>query len=319
MILVCGEALIDLFAGEPDGQALAARAIVGGSQFNVALGLARLGTPVGFLGGISTDRFGRFLADALEREGVDTRFLKLSQQPTPLAVVSTDAEGQPSYGFHSIDCAERDLEPADLPPLDAGIAAVALGSYPIAVEPVGSTLLTLAERTAGRLVVSLDPNLRPSLIGDLDLWRQRFERFARTATIIKLSREDLAIAFDAEPDAWAAEQLAGGARLVVVTDGAAGATAYHRQHRLHRPGRAVPVVDTVGAGDTFHAALLARLAQKNLLSGPALAGLDLEALADLIDYAIGAAALTCMRRGADLPRRAEVEALLAGGADVPRA
>lgn len=319
MILVCGEALIDLFVGEPVDAGLTARAIAGGSQFNVALGLARLGTPVGFLGGVSRDRFGDFLADTMTREGIDTRFLKRSARPTPLAVVSTDAAGQPSYGFHSEGCAERDLEPADLPMLDPPIVALALGSYPLAVEPVGSTLLSLAERAAGRLVVSLDPNLRPSLAGDPGHWRQRFEQFARAATIIKLSREDLAQAYGADPDAWAAQRLAEGAALVIVTDGAAGATAYHHQHRLQRPTPPVAVVDTVGAGDTFHAALLARLAQKNLLGRSELAALTAETLADLVDYAAAAAAVTCTRRGADLPRGPEVEAMLAGGADVPRA
>ena len=319
MILVCGEALIDLFVDKPVGATVATRAIAGGSQFNVALGLARLGTPVGFLGGVSHDRFGGFLADTMAREGIDTRFLKRSSHPTPLAVVSTDDDGQPSYGFHSAGCAERDLNIADLPVLDPSIAAIALGSYPLAVEPVGSTLLSLAQRVTGRIVVSLDPNIRPSLAGDPGRWRRRFEQFARTATILKLSREDLAVAYAADPDAWAAERLADGAALVIVTDGAAGATAYHRQHRLQRRAPPIAVVDTVGAGDTFHAALLARLAQKNRLSRDALAALTAETLADLVDYAAAAAAITCSRRGADLPRRAEVEAMLAGGADVPRA
>jgi len=319
MILVCGEALIDLFVDKPVGAIVATRAIAGGSPFNVALGLARLGTPVGFLGGVSRDQFGDFLADTMVREGIDTRFLKRSSQPTPLAVVSTDDDGQPSYGFHSEGCAERDLEAADLPVLDPQVAAIAFGSYPLGVEPVGSTLLGLAKRAAVRLVVSLDPNLRPSLAGDPDRWRRRFEQFARTATIIKLSREDLAVAYDADPDAWAAQRLTDGAALVIVTDGAAGATAYHRQHRLQRPAPAVAVVDTVGAGDTFHAALLARLAQKSLLGRAELAALTAEALADLVDYAAAAAAITCSRRGADLPRGVEVEAMLAGGADVPRA
>ncbi|MDB5363820.1 MAG: PfkB domain protein [Rhodospirillales bacterium] len=321
MILVCGEALIDLFVGEPDGTALAARALAGGSLFNVAVGLARLGLPVGFLGGVSTDRFGMFLAQAMAREGIGTTLLKRSARPTPLAVVSTDAAGQPAYGFHAHDCAERDLVGADLPPPDPAVAAIALGSYTLAIEPVGSTLLAFAERESSRLVVSLDPNLRPSLVGDPDAWRQRFARFARAAAIIKLSREDLATAYgpDTDPAVWATRRLDEGALLVVITDGAAGATAYHRHHRLHRPAHPVAVVDTVGAGDTFHAALLARLAQRGLLTRAALAALDGAALADLVQYAIAAASITCTRRGADLPRHADVEHALKGVSDVPRA
>lgn len=322
MILVCGEALIDLFVGEVDGTALAARARAGGSLFNVAVGLVRLGTPAGFLGGVSTDRFGTFLAQTMAREGIGTHLLKRSARPTPLAVVSTDAAGQPAYGFHTHDCADRDLVSADLPSPDPAIAAIVLGSYTLAMEPVGSTLLALAERETGRLVVSLDPNLRPSVVGDLDAWRRRFARFARTAAIIKLSREDLAAAYgpEVDPAAWATRWLADGARLVVITDGAAGATAYHRDHRIHRSARPVAaVVDTVGAGDTFHAALLARLAQQGLLTRAALATLGAAALGDLLQYAGAAASITCTRHGADLPNRADVETILAGGTDVPRA
>jgi len=313
MIMVCGEALIDLFVGEADGMGLNARAVTGGSPFNVAVGLARLGQPVGFLGGVSADRFGRLLSDTLVREGVETRFLKRSANPSPLVVVSPDTEGQPSYVFHAHDCAERDLTAADLP--TEAFHALVLGSYSLAVEPVGSALLALAEREAGRAVISLDPNLRPSLVGDLDAWRQRFDRFVRTAAIVKLSREDLVAAYgQTDPAVLAAGWFAQGVLLVVVTDGEKGATAYHRDGTIHRPGRPVVVVDTVGAGDTFHAALLARLAERGLLGRPALASLDDAALADLLDYAITAAGITCTRRGADLPRAAEVEEAL----NVPR-
>ena len=309
MILVCGEALIDLFVGESLGMGLGARAATGGSPFNVAVGLARLGAPTGFLGGISTDRFGRLLADTLAREGVETRFLKRSARPTPLVVVSPDAGGQPSYVFHIHDCAERDLTSADLPA--EAFDAIVLGSYALAVEPVGSALLALAERAAGSTVVSLDPNLRPSIVGDLEAWRQRFDRFVRTASIVKLSREDLVAAYgQTDPAVLAAGWFPLGVLLVVVTDGEKGVTAYHRDWTMHRPGRPVAVVDTVGAGDTFHAGLLARLAQQGLLSRAALATLDAAALADLLDYAGTAASITCTRRGADMPSAADVEEAL---------
>lgn len=316
MILVCGEALIDLFVGDADGTALTARAIPGGSPFNVAIGLARLGTSVAFLGGLSNDRFGRLLADTLAGEGVGTRFLKRSALPTPMVVVSPDAEGQPDYVFHVADCADRALTAADLPPPGAGITAIAMGSYSLSVEPVASALLALAGREKDHLVISLDPNLRPSIVGDLALWRQGFQRFVRTASIIKLSREDLTTAYgDVDPAALAAGWFQDGVLLVVVTDGDKGATAYHPDRVMHRPGRPIVVADTVGAGDTFHAALLARLAQNGLLSRAALAALDAAALADLLDYAGTAASITCTRRGADLPSAADVAEAL----DVPRA
>jgi len=311
MILVCGEALIDLFVGAQDGGTLSAGARAGGSLFNVAVGLARLGQPVAFLGGISTDRFGIFLTDALAEERVDTKFLKRSHRPTPLAVVATDAEGQPAYTFYANECAETDLLSADLPALDREVDAIALGSYTLAVGPIGPAFLELAEREAEHRVISLDPNLRLDLVGDLNAWHRRFDQFAATASIIKLSREDFIAAYGphASPEEIVARWLAGRTLLVVITDGANGATAYHRDVRIHQSGRPISVVDTVGAGDTFHAALLTRLRQHGLLNRSAVASLTDHQLADLLRYAIAAASITCTRRGADLPRSADIETL----------
>ena len=309
MILVCGEALVDLFV---DGAAplhsaeLPARAVAGGSPFNVAVGLARLGARPGFFGGISTDRFGAFLLERLQAEGVDTGCVKRSAAPTPLVVVATGADGSPAYTFHAQHCAYGDVMLADLP---AQPTALALGSFSLTVEPVGSTLLALAEREAGRIAISLDPNVRPVFIDDLPAWHRRFARFAAVATIIKLSTEDLHTAWGAgQADTQAAAWLAGGAELVVITDGADGATAYHASGKIAAPGRLVDVVDTVGAGDTFHAALLARLAELGRLRPGGLADIPQPALQDLLDYAVLAASITCTRRGANLPTRAELAA-----------
>ncbi len=314
MILVCGEALIDLFLGTPSGHTLPAQAVAGGSPFNVAVGLARLGAEAGFLGGLASDGAGTFLAGRLAAEGVDMRLVKHSARPTPVVLVSTGPDGQPSYTVHAHACADTDLELADLPdPLDPGIAAIALGSWTLAVPPIGDTLLALAEREAARRVISIDPNLRIGMVGDLAAWRDRIDRYARAATIIKLSEEDLRDAYGPQADAGdlARRWLAGGAALVIVTRGPAGATAFHAAGTVHRPGRQVVVADTVGAGDTFHAALLARLAQTDRLHRDAIGALDTDALRALLEYAIAAAAITCSRKGADLPTRAEVESLLA--------
>ncbi len=214
MILVCGEALIDLFVGGPAAAArLPATAVAGGSPFNVAVGLARLGAPAGYLGGLSGDPFGAFLAARLAAEGVDTTFAKRSAKPTPLFVVAPDAVGHPAYTAHAHDCADRDFTEADLPrALGPEVDALAMGSYVLAIEPVGVALLALAERERARRVVSLDPNLRPAAVGDLGRWRDRFARFARTASVIKLSEEDLHAAYgrDADPAEWARRWLAAG-------------------------------------------------------------------------------------------------------------
>jgi fructokinase len=320
VILVCGEALVDLFVGGPAGAAagggLPATAVAGGSPFNVAVGLARLGTPSGFFGGLSGDAFGAFLAERLRADGVDTSLAKRSAKPTPLVVVSPDAAGHPSYTFHAHDCADRDVAEADLPPaLGSEVEAVAMGSWPMVVDPVGGALRALAGRESGRLVVSLDPNLRPSMVGDLSRWRERFGGFVRDAAIIKVSEEDIGIAYGPDADAGelARGWLAGGASLVVLTRGRDGAAAFHASGAVREPGRPVEVADTVGAGDTFHAALLARLRQRGRLRRDALAALDPEAIRDALRYAVAASAVTCTRRGADLPSAADVEAALVGG------
>ncbi|MFC7478667.1 carbohydrate kinase [Dankookia sp. GCM10030260] len=314
MIVVCGEALIDLFIdGPPSGATLPATAAAGGSPFNLAVGLARLGEPAAYLGSLSRDGFGAFLAACLAAEGVDMTLAKRSAKPTPLVVVSPDASGHPTYTFHAQDCAERDLTAAELPPaFGPEVEAIAISSYVLGVEPIAGALLALAKREGPRRVVSLDPNLRPALIGDLGTWRSRFDRFVRTAAIVKLSEEDLQVAYgtDANPADWARRWLETGVSLVVLTQGPAGATAFHASGVFQEAGRAVAVADTVGAGDTFHAALLARLRQRGLLRREALAALNAAALQDALCYATNAAAITCTRRGADLPRAAEVEAAL---------
>jgi fructokinase len=311
MILVCGEALIDLFVEAPANNAMPARAVAGGSPFNVAIGLARLGVRSAFLGGISRDRFGAFLADTLVREGVDDRFLVRTDRLSTISVVATAEDGQPSYAFHGEGAADRSLRPGDLPAtLSDDIKALTFGSYTMVVDPVGSTLAALAQRERGRRVISVDPNLRPSVVGDMQVWAHAAERFYRTATIIKASDEDIRVAWDGRrsiADA-AAYWLGCGASLVVVTEGSKGATAFAAAGDVSVPGRTVVVRDTVGAGDTFHAALLARLARTDRLHPAAIAALDLPQIRDLLAYATAAAAITVSRSGADLPTAAEVDA-----------
>lgn len=318
MILVCGEALIDLFVGVPERApgpretfVLHPAGVAGGSPFNVAIGLARLQAPSAFLGGLSGDGFGRFLRERLEAEEVYTGFAKASAWPTPLAIISTAADGQPTYSFHAENCAEADLRPDDLPAVLDGVEAIALGSFSLILEPVGSTLLALAEREADKRVVSLDPNIRLGLIGDLAAWRTRFDRLVRTATIIKASEEDLLAGYGGSPPELAQAWQAGGTPLVVLTQGADGATAFHASGTLHVPAVPVQVVDTVGAGDTFHAALLSGLHRRGRLSRIEVAGLDRETLRAVVEEAAIAAAITCSRRGADLPTAEELLAALA--------
>ncbi|MET7242059.1 carbohydrate kinase [Methylobacterium sp. EM32] len=319
MILVCGEALIDLFVESgrpaPERGGLPALAVAGGSPFNLAIGIRRLGADSAFLAGLSADAFGRMLADRLAAEGVDLAFAKESQRPTPLAIVSTGADGHPAYTFHAEACAHADLGPAELPAaLPERVRAIAMGSFSLVAEPVGTAYAALAAREARRRVISLDPNLRLGLIPNLDRWHARFGELVANADIVKLSDEDLRAAYGTRADeaSIARGWLDVGVALVVVTAGPDGARAYHAAGRVAVPGRPVTVIDTVGAGDTFHAALLARLDQDGRLTRDALLGLDAEALQDILSEAVAAAGITCTRLGADLPTRGDLLSVLSG-------
>src|SRR5216684_6378707 len=284
MILVCGEALIDLFVGPAEGSEMPARAVAGGSPFNVAIGLARLGVKAGFLGGISRDHFGALLAGILVHERIDDRFLVRTDRLSTISMVATDDNGQPSYVFHGEGAADRSLTLADLPAkLPPEVQALTFGSYTMAVEPVGSAFAALAERVY------------------------------RNATIIKASDEDVRAAWGGcvSVAEAAVYWLNCGARLVVVTEGAKGATAFCAAGHVSVPAHSVVVRDTVGAGDTFHAALLAQLAKTDKLDPDAIAALDLSAIRDLLGYAMAAASVTVSRNGADLPTEADVAANLA--------
>ncbi len=304
-VLVCGEALVDVFDAAPD------RPNPGGSPFNVAIGLGRLGCPAAFLGGISTDDHGALLIRRLTDAGVDTRLAVRTDRPTPVARISTDSAGHPRYEFQVDRTADTALTPEALPAtLPANIQAIALGSYPIAVPPMADALAALAAREGAQRVISIDANVRPALVGDLAAWRQRFGALLAHATIVKASDEDVFAAFgpDCEAATLAQRWIEAGVSLVIVTLGPAGATAFFGGASMTVPGQSVRVVDTVGAGDGFHAALLSRLHARGLLERGALQRIASTDMDDALRYAIAAAAITCSRAGADPPNRADMAA-----------
>ncbi len=308
MILVCGQALIDLFLGPLANGRLPAEALTGGSPFNQAVGLARLGRPVGFLSKLSTDSLGDALVRTLAENGVALDWLVRSPLLTTISVVAVGADGQPRYSFHGAGAADRSLTADELPAeLPDAVTALVFGCYSLGVDPTAATLETLMRREAGRRVIAIDPNVRAALIGGADAWRPRFEAMLPHVDIAKASTEDLEQLYPgaALADIAAAWQRLG-PRLVVVTRGAQGAIGFLGGEAVERPARPVTVVDTVGAGDAFHAALLARLDERDGLTRGAVGRLTKDDMADAIDYAIRAAALACSRRGADLPRHADL-------------
>ena len=319
MFVVCGEALMDVFVQATTATGLMLDARIGGSPLNVATGLARMGCTVAFISGVSTDAAGERVLQHLQTEGVDTRLLVRSAAPTTLGMVSHDATtGVPHYTFYGQGTACRAIDSANLPALPAEAEVLQFGSYALVVEPTASALRAMAGRHAGRLLIAYDPNVRLNVEPDLDRWRDVVEAMAALAQLIKVSDEDLRLLYPGTDLQVSAQRwLAGGARLVVVTRGGSGCEAFTARSRCHVPATAVDVVDTVGAGDTFQAALLTWLDERGLLGIEASAlwaeTLNDFALKSLLQFASAAAAITCSRRGADLPRRAELPAARADG------
>lgn len=308
MFLVCGEALFDVFIGSETDNALQLDARPGGSPFNVAIGLARLGQPVAFLSGLAKDMLGERLVRTLRREGVDTRPSPLFDAPTTLGMVELSSEGVPRYAFYGNGAADRLLTTAQLPELGPEVRAIHLGSYATVVEPVASALETLVRRERHQRLIAYDPNIRLNVEPSVDRWRTRVDTLASLAHLVKISDEDIHLLYgETDEAALVGRWRAAGTRLVVVTRGAKGASAWNAQGRVDVAAPRISTVDTVGAGDTFQAAMLTHLAETAQLDADALAAMDAPALARLLKFAAHAAAITCSRRGADMPRRGEVE------------
>lgn len=307
MFLVCGEALLDVFATGETATGLSMDARIGGSPFNVAVGLARLGQPVALLSQVSRGFLGERLMRALTGEGVDTSAVQRSDAPTTLSLVGVDARGVPAYAFYGEGCADRQLDASALDALPAGIRAINLGSYATVVGTTAATQRTLVERFQGRALIAYDPNIRLNVEPRLAVWREQIEWMLPRTQLLKLSDEDLGLVWPGlAPAEFAARALAQGVKAVVVTRGGEGAIGWTAAARVEVPPVRVTVADTVGAGDTFQAALLTWLAEHDGLSGAALGALDAAALAEALGFATRAAAITCARRGADLPRRSEL-------------
>ncbi len=299
MILACGEALIDMLprqsaAGEP-----AFAPYAGGAVFNTAIALGRLGTPTGFFSGLSNDLFGDILRDTLQASRVDSSPAHVSDRPTTLAFVKL-SNGHATYSFYDENTAGRLLSVDDLPDTDA--EALFFGGISLMVDPCATAYEALQARESGARVTMLDPNIRPSFIRDEAGYRARIERMIALADIVKVSDEDLHWLEGAGDTAdLARAMLAKGPKLVCITEGAKGATGYTAEHTVSAAAPKVTVADTVGAGDTFNAGVLASLHGAGLLTKSAVAALSFDQIHAALDLGARAAAVTVSRAGANPP------------------
>lgn len=315
MIVVSGEALVDLVpvrdeepARAGDGPGLLAPRL-GGSPYNVAIATARLGARTAFLSRISRDVFGEALCDRLVASDVSTELLQRGREPTTLAVVALDDTGAARYSFYTEGTADRYVgEPESLP---EETAIVSFGSLAMLLEPGASAYEAVLRRAAGADVLTvLDPNVRTTVIGDARAYRARFRSWLPHVGLLKLSEEDAA--WLAEKDdgedltAVLLEWHEAGPSAVVLTRGADGLRVIRGGQVIDVPAAASRVADTIGAGDTVHAAILAGLHARGVRSRGMLAELDAATWREVLRYAAAAAAVTVSREGADPPYAAEL-------------
>lgn len=307
MIISCGEALID-FVPQKGGD-LQYAPCPGGSPYNLAIAAARLGAPVGFLGKISRDFFGDMLFNRLSSEAVDTSFTRRSDRLSTLAFVKIEDGEEPRYAFYTENTADRNLVSVDIPEsFPDSVECLEFGSISLLLEPQAQTIKNLIRRESGKRAISFDPNVRPMMVLDKAAYTAEMEELASLSTIVKVSSADFEWLYPERPaEESATEWLAKGAGLIVMTRGKDGAVLLNSSYRVEAPEYWVKVKDTIGAGDTFHAAFLVRLHQMGRLSAKTASELTRDEALDAVQYAVKASSLNCARQGADPPSAADME------------
>jgi fructokinase len=295
MIVCCGEALIDMLPRTSKDGAAVYQPFNGGSIFNTAIALGRLGIITGFFSGISTDFFGDSLKAGLMASNVDLKYAKIWDKPSTLAFVKLD-NGQARYSFFDDNSAGRMLTKKDLPKLSSDVNALHFGSISLISEPGASTLEALMAREADTRVICLDPNIRENLIKDRREYLERIGRLIAMCDILKISDEDVTwITGKTDLASAARKWLNAGAKVVVITRGENGIEAFTKGFSIKQPSVNVKVADTVGAGDTFTAGFLASLQRAGKLTKAAISYLDETSLRNAVGYAARAAAI-CRNR-----------------------
>jgi fructokinase len=296
-VWVCGEVLIDLI---PDGTER--KAVVGGGPANTAKALSKLGITTQFIDGISTDQYGKMALKELQKDGVLLDFVKFSDKPTCLAIVSLNSKGGATYEFVIDDTATFDFSHSWLPEaVDKKPLLLHIGTLVTAIEPAASVLFEWAKKVSLAAPIVFDPNIRPAVMSDREQYVKQVERWVSISNAVKVSDDDIYWLYPGEDlDKVTKRWLGMGPELVVVTFGDKGLVGYREGSKISVDAKKVVVADTVGAGDTVGAILVEAIIEDGLdkLTG--------ERLSLMLDRAARAAAITVSRSGALPPERDEI-------------
>ncbi len=300
--------MIDMIPAPTEGGAQGFVPHCGGAVYNTAIALGRLGVQTGMLSGLSRDMFGQLLSEGLRASQVDMRHVITSDRPTTLAFVRL-VDGHATYEFYDENSAGRMLEPQEMPLLTAEATALYFGGISLACEPGAYAYAALLAQNAAGRAVMLDPNIRPGFIRDIARYRTRLDQMIAQSDIVKVSDEDLNW-LTPEPLSLR-EKVEGildkGVSLVILTRGGEGATGFLAGGaEVQVPAERADTVDTVGAGDTFNAGVMAKLSEQGCLHKSGLADLAPETLRAALAYGARVAAITVSRVGANPPWASEL-------------
>jgi fructokinase len=318
LVICTGDILYDFISTTPGGLAESSRfeKKPGGSPFNVAIGLVRLGVPTGFLVKLGDDEFGGALRDFLAREGVDPAYLvDGAGHNTTLAMAAVDADGKPEFRFYRENAADISLSIDELPPIDTkNVSVFQLGSICLADNPAGEAQMSVFEAMrSGGVLTMLDPNVRPLYVERRPIFRERVDYLSDKADVLKMSDDDLFwLSGQRSIDEGLRRLKLNPSGLVIVTRGGDGARAIWRGETIDIPGRKVTVAETTGCGDSFNAGIISKLAP---LGKKGFDAMTKDQLTEALTWANACAAIVATRRGAasSMPRAAEVEEFLRQG------
>lgn len=296
-VWVCGEVVIDLI---PDGTER--KAVVGGGPANTAKALSKLGIATQFIDGISSDKYGQMALKELHKDGVLLDFVKFSDKPTCLAIVTLNLKGGATYEFVIDDTATFDFSHSWLPDAaDKKPSLLHIGTLVTAIEPAASVLFEWAKKVAVVAPIVFDPNIRPAVMSDRQQYVKQVERWVTISNAVKVSDDDIYWLYPGQDlDQVAKRWLGMGPELIVVTFGDKGLAGYRKDSKISVDAKKVVVADTVGAGDTVGAILVEAIIEDGLDK------LTNERLTLMLDRAARAAAITVSRTGARPPGRDEI-------------